>query len=74
MVTHLLAGDALGRLYPDAWIPLTGRQHRHLVEELVYSSQQVAAVLGLVRDLVEHLQTPHKTSSTLVYMEMAELL
>ena len=51
-----LRGDVLGGLYPDGGVPLPGGQDRHLVQELVDSSHQVGAVLGLVRHVVEHLE------------------
>lgn len=48
-------GEVLGRLYPDGRVPLSGRKHDHLVQELVDPGQQVLSVLGLVRNVVEDL-------------------
>ena len=45
----------LRRLDPDGGVPLSGRQHRHRVQELVEPGQQVVPLLGLVRHVVEHL-------------------
>lgn len=50
-----LRGNVFGRLYSDGGVPLSGGQHRHLVQELVDARHQVVTVFGFVRDIVENL-------------------
>lgn len=50
-----LRGHVFGRLYSDGGVPLSGGQHRHLVQKLVDASHQVVPVFGLVSDIMENL-------------------
>ena len=60
MFPALLGGHRVGRLNPDAGVPLPGGQHGHGVQELVQPGQQVVALLGLVGHVVEHLVRHHR--------------
>lgn len=44
------------RLYPDFRIPLSGRQNRDLVEELIDSRQNILPTFGPVCDFPEYLK------------------
>ena len=50
-----LRGDLRGGLQSDVGVPLTGGQHRHLVQELVNARHQVATVTSLVGNLMKNL-------------------
>ena len=52
-----LRGHIFGGFYPDGGVPLSWRQHCHLVQELVDACYQVSALLGLVCHVMEHLGT-----------------
>lgn len=51
-----LRGHIFGRLYSDGGVPLSRRQHRHLVQKLIDAGHQVIPVFGLVRNIVENLR------------------
>lgn len=50
-----LRWDTLWGLDADGGVPLSRWQDRHLVQKLIYSSQQVTSVLCLVSYVVEDL-------------------
>ena len=54
-LSSVLRRDVLRRLYPNAGVPLAGREHGDCVQELVDAGQQVLALLGFVGNVVEHL-------------------
>lgn len=50
-----LRGDTLWGFDADGGVPLSRWQDSHLVQELIYSSQQVTPVFCLVRHVMEDL-------------------
>lgn len=65
-------GEGFRRLYPDSRVPLSGRKHDHLIQELINTGQQVLSVLSLIRNVMKDLNRDGERQGIEVWKRPAE--